>query len=329
MRPVDAPPPRLRIGITGASGLIGRHLVGYFLERAPHVSLRCLGRKIPSHAATDRLAWVQGDLISDVETREFVEGLDVVIHLAQAGSPARSDRDWAGDHAANGQITLNLLQALRDRGGSPARFVYASSGGAVYGLWRDRPFRETDECLPLSPYGIQKLTAEHYLRLAVEQGWMTARILRIGNAYGAILPPEKLQGVIGVAINRVHQGLPVRLFGSPDTVRDYVHLDDLARAFDLCTGSLGPLTNDSTYSVINVGTGEGVSTRRIFDLIADVSHRPVEIERSEYGSRAFALTPQVVLDVGKAGQELAWRPTVTLREGIDRLWANESANHLP
>ena len=329
MRPTDDLSPPLRVGITGASGLIGRHVVSHFLDHAPNVSLRCLARKIPPHTADDRLVWLPGDLISKVETGEFVDGLDVVIHLAQAGGPARSDRDWAGDHAANGQITLNLLQALRDRDGPPAHFVYASSGGSVYGPWRNQPFRESDDCLPLSPYGIQKLAAEHYLRLAVEQGWLTARVLRIGNAYGAILPPEQLQGVIGVSVKRVHQGLPVRLLGSAETVRDYVHLDDLAFAFALAAGTQINTGASPAWSVLNVGSGEGVSTQHIFDLIGEISGRPVAVEQADYGMQAFALTPHVVLNVAKAGCELAWRPAVPLRDGIARLWANETSPPSP
>lgn len=302
------------VGITGASGMIGRHLQAYLERTFPNIRLRCLVRDIPSHLPSSRVEWMPGDLFSEVDCREFVKGLRIVIHLAQANNPASSDRDWPGDHAANGQLTLNLLQALRDRGGSPAHFVYASSGGAIYGPWRGRPFREEDECLPLSPYGIQKLAAEHYLRLAVQQGWLTASILRIANAYGAPLHPERRQGLIGVAIGRAAAGLPLRLFGSPDTIRDYVHLDDLVRAF---AAAAFPREG---FGVWNIGGGKGYSTAEIFALIERVAGRSLVVEQFDYGKNVFDLVPHVVLNIEKANFELGWTPQISLPDGINRLW---------
>ena len=129
--------------------------------------------------------------------------------------------------------TLTLIEALRATG-NRAHVVFASSGGAVYGdAANRRPFREDDACRPQTSYGIQKLTAEHYLRMASEHGWLTATTLRVANPYGVLLPPERRQGFIGTAVAQIRAGDPVRVFGNPANVRDYVHIADVCRAFEL------------------------------------------------------------------------------------------------
>ena len=128
--------------------------------------------------------------------------------------------------------------------------MYFSSGGAVYAPKHDRVrYRETDVCAPLSSYGIQKLAAEHYLRLAAFRGLLTATVLRVGNAYGTLLPQHRMQGLIGVAINCVVHNRPVRVFGNPANVRDYIHLDELC---NLAERVARPVEE---FSIVNVGSG--------------------------------------------------------------------------
>lgn len=306
--------PHYKIGITGASGMLGSYLIPYLQKHVPGCSLRCLARNIPPHATIQDVEWMPGDLHSEADCREFIDDIDVIIHLAQANSPASSDRHWPGDHAANGLLTLNLLHALRERKAPPAHFVYASSGGSIYGAWHGHPFSEDDPCLPLSPYGIQKLTTEHYLRLAVEQGWLSASSLRISNAYGALLPPEKRQGLIGVAMERIKQGLPVRVFGSLETVRDYVHLQDVAHAFALAARPT------SAFSVFNIGSGTGYSVAAILKILEEITGKEVKTTTSDFGKHAFSLSSQVVLNLEKAKEILHWIPRVSLEAGIRQMW---------
>ncbi len=304
------------IGVTGAGGMIGSHLLGYLEANFPGVRVRCLARNLPPHAMRECVEWMQGDLLSEADCREFVDGLEAVVHLAQANSPAISDRHWPGDHAANGQLTLNLLQALRERKDAAARFVYASSGGAVYGAWHEKPFAEGDPCFPLSPYGIQKLTTELYLRLAVEQNWLSATSLRISNAYGSILAPERRQGLIGVALARILQGQPVSIFGNPEVVRDYVHVDDVARAI------AGALCCAEGFRVFNIGSGIGHSVSDILRLLEKVTRKEIRTVSSHFGEGAFSLMPHVILDVSKAERELGWVPEISLESGVEKIWAS-------
>ena len=307
------------IGITGASGLIGGRFLSLWTKDHPDVQVRCLARHVAGHSEHPGVEWMPGDLMNEADCAEFVEGLDAVAHFAQSNSPAISDRHWPSDLVANISPALNLLEALRRRRGDGAcHFVFASSGGAVYG--REPAdgvaFRESDHCQPLNPYGIQKLAVENYLRTACEQGWLRATVLRISNAYGALLAAERRQGLIGVAMARVLAGQAVKVFGALETVRDYVHVDDVARAFGK---GLGTDQQGKNYSVFNIAAGRGHSVAEVLELIGRATGRDVRLEQSDFGKAALGLLPRVVLANGKAREELGWEPEIGLEEGIRRM----------
>lgn len=294
--------------------MIGGRVVQALLAAYPTARLRCLVRHPDLAPHSDRIEILVGDLLSEPDCAEFASGLDVVMHLAQSNNPAASDRHWPSDCSANMITSLNLLDALR-ASGRPVHVVFASSGGAVYGQGVDVDrYDETMPCEPLSAYGIQKLALENYLRLGVAQGWMSACALRIANAYGAPLPPERRQGLIGVAVSRHRARLPVEIFGSDETVRDYVHVDDIASAFVAAMGCTGG------YEVINISSATGHSVRSILQKLTEISGREVEVRCSDFGSLQFALTPRMVLNNSKARKLLGWTPQIELMAGISRLW---------
>lgn len=305
----------IRVGITGAAGFVGTALVEH-LARVEGVHVVALART-PSLAYPhfgSEVEWREGDLASPYDVAGFVADLECVVHLAHKGSPFTSGRDLASDASANLVPTLTLLQAIRDRR-QPCHVVFASSGGALYaGLPAGSLATETSPIRLTTSYAIQKATCEDYLRLGSDEGWLTATVLRIGNAYGAALPLERLQGFIGVAVSRLRAGEPLRLIGDPGNVRDYIHLRDVCTAFSLA------LARRSSFDVFNIGTGQGTSVDELIALLRDVSGiRPV-VERVPGTPAAERLPRWVVLDASKARDVLGWQPTVSLREGLEELW---------
>jgi len=268
----------MKIGVTGANGLLGRSIVGA-LQQLPKMEIRALVRQLPRVESHPRTDWLLGDLARPEDCRAFVAGLDVVLHCAHKNSPLTSDGDWAQDARLNLIPTLNLLGAIEGAKRCP-HLIYPSSGGAVYGLSRAGvPFRESDPCLPENSYGIQKLAVEHYLRVFAERELLTATVLRIGNAYGWLLAPDRSQGFIGTAINRVLHGQPVRLIGDPHNVRDYVYVDDILSAiFKVLEGRRG-------FEVFNVGSGVGASVMDILSLIERKIGKPPLVRQASPGAR--------------------------------------------
>jgi UDP-glucose 4-epimerase len=302
----------VKIAVTGASGFLGSILTAYLAARGHEV--RALVRTLRASDASPHpgVSWLQGDLASPPDAAALVAGTDATIHLAWAGTPLTSNAHLPSDVSANLMPTLTLLEALRSEQARP-QLVFASSGGAVYGVAADaRPFREDHDCRPRSSYGIQKLAAEQYLRMAAEHGWITATALRVGNPYGVPLPPERLQGFIGTAVAQLRAGEPIRVFGNPANVRDYIHVDDVCRAFELALAPRSP------FDVLNIGSGEGRSVDDVLALIGELVGAPVAVQ-AEQSAAADDLPSWVVLDVARAAEVLEWAPRVTLREGLVRL----------
>jgi UDP-glucose 4-epimerase len=304
-----------RVGVTGASGFLGSALVDH-LAGVSGIEVVALTRTLPPDARRETrwVSWTQGDLQSPYDTASFVEGLDCVVHLAHKGSPLTSGNDLPGDAMSNLVPMLRLLEAIRDRGGD-CHVVYASSGGALYaGRKPGRPATESSPVELTSSYAIQKLAGEQYLRVASEEGWLTATALRIGNAYGVVLPPARLQGFLGVAVARMAAHQPLRLIGDTRNVRDYVHLGDVCAAFGRALEARAP------FDVFNIGTGRGTSIDELVTLLGEISGEAPLIERTPPTAAASRLPRWVVLDSSKAHRILGWQPRVPLRAGIERLW---------
>jgi UDP-glucose 4-epimerase len=302
----------MNIGVTGSKGFIGSSLSSHLAVKNPR-GIRLLARESTHRRAGPDRADFSGDLMFPADCERFCRNLDLIYHLAHTNTPINSDIDLASDARLNLVPLLNMLQAIQHLGTKP-HLVYFSSGGAVYAPASDRvPFRETDWCSPQCSYGIQKLAAEHYLRLAAQKGYLTATVLRVGNAYGALLPQYRMQGLIGVAINNIVHGKPVRIFGDLNNVRDYVHLRDI------CAIAWQAAVPRQPFTIINVGSGVGHSVADIIGLIQSSLGKPIELQCDT--SHGQWLTDWVVLDNAKASQEFGWRPEIDLRSGIEELIA--------
>jgi UDP-glucose 4-epimerase len=311
----------MKIGFAGGKGMIGSHLIRHLGDRDT-CEMRAIVRSLsPMHEnSMRRVAITYGDLRSLSDCTTFVDGLNTIFYFAHANSPITSDLDFPSDAALNLLPLLTLIQAIRSTREQP-HIVYFSSGGAVYGPSSTRvPFREGDLCQPTSSYGVQKLAAEQYLRLAALKGILTATILRVSNAYGALLSNQRLQGLIGVSVNNLLHGRPVRVFGNPDNVRDYVHLDDICLA---CEAVVQP---HGAFAVYNIGSGVGHSVREVLHTIEECVERHLPWEMSTTVEGANCLADWVVLDVTKAKQELGWNPLFALRSGIAKLVEQARAN---
>jgi len=255
--------------------------------------------------------------MSRSDCERFAEGLSVIYYLAHNNTPVDSDLDLPSDVLVNLVPLLNLLQAIRDLGAKP-HVVYFSSGGAIYGPKQDRiPYRETDRPSPCSSYGIQKLAAEEYLRLASQKGELTATVLRVGNAYGTLLSQYRMQGLIGVGINCIVHNQPVRVFGNPNNVRDYVHLEDVSRMAAWAGVPRRP------FDIVNVGSGQGHSVLDVLRLIEECHGRPIQVQTDP--GQGASLGEWVVLDIQKAREEFGWSPQIDLRSGIERMLTGRGA----
>lgn len=190
----------------------------------------------------------------------------------------------------------------------PPRVVAFSSGGTVYGPPAEPPFAESDEPHPVNAYGAAKLALEQQVRAS----GLESVSLRVANAYGPGQRPAPGQGVIAHWIEAVLAGAELHLFGHPDDTRDYVYVDDIARA--AVAAHLAP----SPPAVVNVGSGSPTTLDQLLEaLMPAIAPRSVDVVR--HPPRATD-TAHSTLDASLAARALNWTPRVSLAEGVAAQW---------
>jgi UDP-glucose 4-epimerase len=295
--------------VLGGTGLLGAEIARRALDGGAPVTI--LARHAPDPSCARLLAGarvVLGDAADRAALCEALDGAGHVVHALGTPHPAASATAPHAQHDAELPTLDRLLVELRRRPGVALTFL--SSGGAVYGDAATLPVPEPTSCHPRSPYGVTKLAAERRVLLAAADDGLAARVLRVGNAYGARQRHDTGQGVVAAMLHAARTGTPIRLYGDGGSVRDYVDARDVADAVvRLAAIPRGP-------RVLNVGTGIG---HRVLDVQAEVE--ALSGARLEVWHAPARLTDvsAVVLDLARLHMLLDWHPR-TLRAGIADAW---------
>lgn len=298
-----------RILVTGGAGFIGSHVVDAYLAAGHEVA-------IVDNISTGRRENLNPDAtlyevdIRDAQalTRVFNEVRPEVVNHHAAHIDVRSSvTDPHFDAATNVLGSLNLLEAARAVG-SVAKLIYISSGGAAYGEPAYLPCDEAHPVHPLSPYGASKYTVEIYLDVYRQTHGLTTTVLRYANVYGPRQDPLGEAGVIAIFTGRMLRGEQPVINGSGEQARDFVYVEDCARA------NLLALDRGDNH-VFNIGTGERTTVNRIAALLqAHTGYDGEIVHGPEKPGEVFEIT----LDCTRAREHLGWTPTVGLDEGLAR-----------
>jgi UDP-glucose 4-epimerase len=244
-----------KILVTGGAGFIGSHIADAYIARGDQVwvldNLSTGKRDNVPKGAT----FVDGGVETDAVARLFerVGGFDIISHHAAQIDVRKSVTDPVFDARVNIIGLLNLLEAARKY--DLKRFVFVSSGGVVYGEAQQRPTPETAPKLPLSPYGVSKLTSEYYLYYYHRTHGLDYVAVRYANVYGPRQDPHGEAGVVAIFCTRIRTGQPCTIFGDGEQSRDYVFVEDVVRAnLTLTDATLAPAANFDDRA-FNVGTG--------------------------------------------------------------------------
>lgn len=230
-----------------------------------------------------------------------------VVHLASSTTPGAS-ASQPHLEVANVELTLQLLLLLQSQ--LQIHLVFFSSGGTVYGNPERVPVPEDARIAPLSYYGAGKAAQEMFLEAARQRGHAVT-VLRPSNAYG---PGQSLRagfGLIRTLLEHAHRGTRLEIWGDGEQVRDYVYIDDIVEA---TCGLIGRPTDSATY---NLGSGKGYSLNQVQAAVEAVTGRKIGVN---YRPARNSDVLRIVLDNRRLQDQLGWRPTVTLEEGIHRTW---------
>jgi UDP-glucose 4-epimerase len=310
--------------VTGGAGFIGSHLVDALVAREDTVLVvdnLCTGSEENLAGAVEGGAELTVADITDAGTMErLVEDFkpDAVFHLAAQADVRRAVREPAFDAAVNVVGTASLLEALRRAGGS--RFVFASTGGAIYGegTGRELPLSEEAACVPDSPYGQSKLAAEGYVDYYRRVHRMPAVSLRLGNVYGPRQDPLGEAGVVAIFCGRISGGEPPIVYGDGKQTRDYVYVGDVVDAM-LAADSLLAREGPAVEGPYNVGTGRQTSVLELVDRLAQIDGAGLE-PRMAPGREGEI--QRIALDSGRASADLGWEARMEIGVGLERVLAS-------
>ena len=300
-----------KVLVTGGAGFIASHVADAYLAAGDDVWVVDNLSSGKRTNVPDGAAFVEMD-IRDPEIRNLFREVrfDLVNHHAAQIDVRVSVLDPAKDAGINVMGLLNLTEAAIEVG--TQRFVFVSSGGVVYGEPEEIPTPELAPKLPLSPYGVTKLTGEYYLNYYRVVRGLDYVALRYSNVYGPRQDPHGEAGVVAIFCTRLLNGEPLTIFGDGEQTRDYVFVRDVVAANMLASdASMGDGAGLDARA-FNVGTGVGTSVNRLADVLGSIAgsvpgrdpkpERPGELRHS-------TLNAEVLRGRG-------WAPAFTLEQGL-------------
>lgn len=280
----------MRILLTGSEGFIGRHLRGAFETRG--WTVYGLDKKADPPRDVTRA--------SDVSDLLASGAVDAVCHHAAQTSVPFSVASRTEDARQNIGGTLRTLAAAKARGAK--LFVFASTGGALYGECAPGGADEETPPVPQSPYGVSKLAAEHYVRIS----GLPYVVLRYANVYGVGDERKEKLGVVRKFLNASITDAQVTINGSPAPVRDFVHVEDVVKV------NVAAIEGNLAQGTYNIGTGIGTSVARLATLLGHST------DRIETGPAKPGEVKRSVLNVSRIRSAMRYEP-LTLEEGLGRL----------
>ncbi len=298
----------MRILVTGGAGFIGSHVVDRLLASGHTVAvIDDLSTGLQSNLAP-KATLLTVDITLKEATCKAVAGYrpDAIFHLAAQVSVPKSFESPTVDADVNILGTLNLLEAVAGLD-IPPRFVFISSGGAVYGDALELPSTERTPPNPATPYGVAKLAAEYYVRL-LSPG--PSIILRLANVYGPRQGASKETGVCAVFSKQMIAGEALTIYGDGSQTRDYVYVTDVARACELALANGGG-------EVINVSTGVETSASSLAQSLLQVAGKGTV----DHLAPRTGDVMRSCLSPSHARSVLNWAPEVSLGEGLSETLA--------
>jgi UDP-glucose 4-epimerase len=295
----------VKVLVTGGAGFIGSHIADRLLADGHDVVV--LDDLSTGHVeqVPARARFYQMDLSSPWIDEMFkVERFDAVVHEAAQASVRRSVQDPVFDASVNVLGTVALLQASANH--DVRRFLFASTGGAIYGDTDQTPTPEDAPAVPVSPYGSAKLASEIYLRTFHELHGLSYAALRYANVYGPRQDPHGEAGVVAIFSRRLLRHEPARINGDGKQTRDFVYVGDVADA------NARALESQAVGS-FNVGTGIETDINQIFAILRDLAGSR---QQEMHGPSLPGEQRRSVVDPRKIGKVMGWQPKTSLEEGL-------------
>lgn len=299
----------MKILVTGGAGFIGSWVSEIFIENGHEVLvIDDLSTGIEENVP-DRADFIKCDIRDFQSVEKIVSQFkpDIIDHHAAQIDVRKSVDNPMHDAEINIIGTLHLVEsAMRN---DVKKFIFASTGGAIYGEPDLIPADETTEPFPISPYGTSKYAIEKYLGYYNYVHGFDYVALRYANVYGPRQNPHGEAGVIAIFCNKILSETPCTVFGDGSQTRDYVYAEDVAKA--------NLISLDAPVGSYNIGTGVETSVN---DLISELKKSSDTDFKVDYGQERPGEVQSISLEVSRAEKILGWKPLVNLEDGIQKTW---------
>lgn len=295
------------IGIYGANGFIGRHLVRRLARSSALV--RGISRRFDLDFIKrfgDQIELLSADFRQPLDMASTLQDVDIVIQLVSTSSPGMRNDHAINDIAENVVPHVQFLQSCIQAG--VKRYIFLSSGGTVYGPDAPVPTPETSPTNPINSHGLTKLTVEKYIQMHGHVDGLQYIILRVANPFGPGQEFRKGQGLIPAVLDHWHKDLPIKIYGDGMALRDYLYIEDLIDAIEAAISLRG-----EPKQIVNVGSGEVRSVNEVVEAIEAVTHH---IFKREYLNARKTDVGVASLDITLAKNILGWRPKTKFEDGI-------------
>lgn len=305
--------------VTGGGGYVAGSLVPQLLRAGYRVRrmARAAARLSPVESAPGLVEDFIGELTSQSDLERAIDGVDTIFHLGAQTSVYVANQDPEADLAASVLPALHILRACERRKDRPT-FIFAGTV-TVFGLVKQLPVDESFPPAPETVYDFHKLLVERYLVHYAKTGAVRGASLRLANVFGPGPPSSRPdRGVLNTMVKRALAGDGLKIYGQGDFIRDYVYVDDVARAFVLAAQN--PDAVNARSFVIGSGRGTTVAeaVRTVARLVEARSGKKVPIENvplpaglSPIETRNFVANPRAMQDA------VGFSATTTLEQGIE------------
>jgi UDP-glucose 4-epimerase len=305
-----------RVVVLGADGFIGTPLVKALTNKEDIDEIVAFDRFSSYQDSTDhpfrdlsKVRVVAGDFSNRAEVSATLNGADNVFHLISYTNPMSSSQDPFIDIDTNVRNSIQLFELCVEQG--VKKVIFPSSGGTVYGDIDSEKIDELTPPAPRSPYGIGKVTIEHYLRYFKAAHGLDYVVYRIANPYGPGQNIHGKQGVIPIFIYKFLTKAPLTVFGDGSMVRDYIYIDDLINML------VGSFAKEGQHSVYNVGSGHGISVNELIGAMEKYIGVAADKQQLEVPP---TFVHKSVLDSSRFTDEFGIQAVTSLDEGIARTW---------
>ena len=295
----------MNILVTGGAGFIGSNIIDALID---------LGHKV---FVVDNLSAGKKENINpnavfyevDITDKKMFESVfkevhpEVVFHTAAQIDVRKSVENPQFDGEVNIIGSINVFELSVKYG--VKRIVFSSTGGALYGEPKVLPAKENSPIEPLSPYGVSKYCAEHYLNYFKKLYGIERVILRYANVYGPRQDPLGEAGVVAIFTGKILNNEKPVIFGDGNQTRDYIFVEDVVRA--------NVLAIDGKEGIYNIGTGIETSVNDLVKMFSKILNKHIE---PVYAPPRKGEVQRIALDASKAKKKLSFVPEISLEEGL-------------